>query len=40
MIKNNYVCDGKYMTTYTTNISLDFRWQGESKKAPRDANFR
>ena len=38
MIKNNQVCDVKYITTYIlTSIPLDLRSRGQPKEAPEGA---
>ena len=37
--KNNYVCDVKYITTYTNTLPVGLRWLAKLKKIPRDAYF-
>ena len=39
MIKNNYACDVKYITTCTNQLPLDLKWRGQPKKAPKGAYF-
>ena len=37
--KNNYVCDVKYITTYTNTLPVGLRWLAKLKKILTDAYF-